>query len=70
MDEELINRIIKLKLDMTKKLIDQMPEKISSEIKDLGKTILKSINENIQEEMVQPCKKSKSADRLNHIKIE
>ena len=60
MDDELINRIVKLKLDVAEKLLDQMPEQMSSEIRNTGKEILKSINENVQETKEHPSEKSKS----------
>jgi len=70
MDDELINRIVKLKLDVAKKLLDQMPEKMSSEIRNTGKEILKSINENVQETKEHPSEKSNSSNQLNHVTIE
>ena len=70
MDDELINRIVKLKLDVAEKLLDQMPEQMSSEIRNTGKEILKSINENVQETKEHPSEKSKSSNQLNHVTIE
>jgi hypothetical protein len=70
MDEELISRIVNLKLDVAGKLINRMPEKMSLELRDMGRIILKCVNENVQEMKEHPSVKSKSSDQLSHVPIE
>ncbi|HWQ72878.1 MAG TPA: hypothetical protein VN370_11225 [Desulfitobacteriaceae bacterium] len=70
MDEEIIGRIIKLKLNMAEKLIGHLPEKAASQIKDLGKIILKSLNENVQDTKEHASEKSGALTHLNHVPIE
>lgn len=70
MDEKIISRIVSLKLDVAGKLIERMPEKISSELKDMGRVILKTVNENVQEAKEYPSEKAKSSDQLNHVPID
>jgi hypothetical protein len=70
MDEELIGKIIELKLNMAEKLIGYLPEEVSLQIKDIGKIILKSINENVQDTKEHSTEKPGTAAHLNHIPIE
>ncbi len=70
MDEELINKIVNLKLDIAEKLISRLPVKMSSELRDMGRGILKSVNENVQEKKENPSEKSKPSELLNHVPIE
>jgi hypothetical protein len=70
MDEELINKLIKYKLNAAGKIVDRMPEKVSAEIKDFGRVILESVNENVREMKEQPSEKTKPSDKLNHVPIE
>jgi hypothetical protein len=70
MDEELINKLIKYKLNAVGKIVDRMPEKMSAEIKDFGRVILESVNENVREMKEQPSKETKPSDKLNHVPIE
>jgi hypothetical protein len=70
MDDELINRIVKLKLDTAEKLLDRMPEKMSSELRNMCREILKSVNENVPKTKEHPTENSKSSDHLNHVSIE
>jgi hypothetical protein len=70
MDDELINRIVKLKLETAEKLLDRMPEKMSSEFRNMGRAILKSLNENSQEIKEHPPEKPKPSEQLNHVPIE
>lgn len=64
MDEELIRKLVKWKLDATDKLIDRLPARLSIEIKQFGRIFLESMTERAQEKNEQP------ANQLNHIQIE
>jgi len=70
MDERLIGRIISYKLNMAEKLLEHLPEKTSAQIKDMGKIILKSINENVQDTNEHSTEKSGPSTHLNQVPIE
>ena len=70
MDEEFIKRIVHLKLDAAERLISRLPEKMSLELREMGRVILKSVNENVKEKEEHPSGKSKPSDQLNHVPIE
>ncbi len=70
MDEERIGRIIGLKLNMAEKLFEHLPEKTSAQIKDMGKKILRSINENVRDTKEHSPEKSGTSTHLNHVPIE
>lgn len=70
MNEAFIKNIIQLKLTAAGKILDQLPPKMSDNLKNLGKTILDGINESSQKTKDQSISKSKSTDKLNNINIE
>jgi hypothetical protein len=70
MDVGFIGRIIKLKLNVAEKLLEHLPEKTSAQIKDMGKIILNSINENVQATKEHSTGKSGASTHLNHVTIE
>ncbi|MDD3705156.1 MAG: hypothetical protein PHC45_03700 [Clostridiaceae bacterium] len=69
MDEELIGKIIRIKLNMAEKLVERLPEKTSAQIKDLGKIILKSINDNVSSPKEHSVEKGEST-HMKHVPIE
>ena len=64
MNEELICKLVKWKLDATDKLIDRLPERLSMEIKQFGRIFLESVTERVQEKNEQPT------NPLNPVPIE
>ena len=64
MNEELIRKLVKWKLDATDKLIDRLPERLSMEIKQFGRIFLESVTERVQEKNEQPT------NPLNPVPIE
>jgi hypothetical protein len=54
----------------TEKILNHLPQKISNNLKNVSKTILKSINESLQEINDEPIKKVKPRGEINNIKIE
>ena len=64
MNETLVKNIVKYKLNAAEKLLDCLPSEISNSLKDLGRLMLKSINENSQELKEQPINKTKPGGRL------
>lgn len=70
MNEALIKKLIKHKLDLVNSIIDSLPEKISQDAKDLRKVILDSVNESFAEAEDQSAKKSKAENKLENVTIE
>ena len=70
MNETIIKEVIKFKLQAAETLVDCLPTKVSEEIKDLGRIILQSVNENMNLINENSSKKSKQSDKLNDIPIE
>ncbi len=60
MNEKIIKKLIRYKMNTAAKILDHLPSSISEEIKDTGRIILESINENYQEMKEQPPEKSKA----------
>jgi len=70
MNEELINKFVKYKINIAGKLVEHLPTKASAELKDLGRLIIESVNESVLEMKEQPTKKSTPSDKLNNVPIE
>lgn len=70
MNEELIKNIIKYKLTKADKILNQLPEEMSDNLRNLSKIILKSINESSQEIKDEPVKKREAKNGLKNIEIE
>lgn len=68
MNEILIKSLIKHKLDMVDLIVNSLPEKVSEEVKGLGRIILESVNESFREKKEQPGGKSKG--KLENVPIE
>ncbi|SKA77865.1 hypothetical protein SAMN05443428_10275 [Caloramator quimbayensis] len=68
MNETLIKKFIGYKLSTADKIINYLPLEVSKELRDLGRIILESLNENAQKIKEKPSVKSK--DKLNNITIE
>ncbi|QCX33124.1 hypothetical protein FDN13_05090 [Caloramator sp. E03] len=68
MNEKLIKKIIDYKLSAADTIINNLPSGVSKELRDLGRIILESLNENAQKIKEKPAGKSK--DKLNNITIE
>ena len=49
MDQELIKKIIQVKVEIADKVIDFLPEKAAHEVRNLGKIILSGLDESIKE---------------------
>ncbi len=69
MNEDLIRNIVKCKLWAAEKLMDHLPQEMSDSLRDLGRLILESINENCRELKGEPTDKARP-EGLNSIKIE
>lgn len=70
MNEILIKNIVKYKLTTAEKILNQLPQEISNNLRNLSNTILKSIIESSQEIKNEPINKRESKDGLKNIKIE
>jgi hypothetical protein len=70
MDEELIRKLVKYKLNAAGTIVDRLPLKMSSELKDLGRVILESIDESAREIKERPGEKPKPSDHLDNVPIE
>ncbi|MBL4934486.1 hypothetical protein JK636_01790 [Clostridium sp. YIM B02515] len=70
MNEALIKNIIKYKLTKADKILNQLPQEMSDNLRNLSKIVLKSINESSQEIKDEPVNKSKEKDGLKNIGIE
>lgn len=68
MNEALIKRVIKLKLNAAETLANQLPREISKEFKDFSRIVLEAVNESYQEFKEKP--KSLNSNKLNNISIE
>jgi hypothetical protein len=70
MNEILLKKIIKLKLNTAETVINQLPPEISKGFKEFGRIIFECVNEGFQETTENPSEKSKSSNKLNNISIE
>lgn len=70
MNEALIKNIIKYKLTTADKILNQLPQEMSDNLRNLSKIILESINESSQEIKDEPVNKRKSKNGLENIEIE
>ncbi|MGE5630900.1 MAG: hypothetical protein ACM3TR_07360 [Caulobacteraceae bacterium] len=70
MNEALIKKVIKYKMDIAGEIVDCLPLKVSEEIKNLGRIVIEGLNESFQEMKEQPPKKSGKPDKLNKVTIE
>lgn len=70
MNELIMKKLIKYKLNAAEAIVEHLPLEISKEIKVLGRVILESLNESSQEMNKQADKKSKPSDNLNNVIIE
>ncbi|MBC7961167.1 MAG: hypothetical protein H7X94_15005 [Vallitaleaceae bacterium] len=70
MNEVLVKKIIKYKLDRANALMDLLPAKVSEEVKSFGKVLLETMNENFSEEARNQTKPDKSPEGLHNVTIE
>ena len=70
MNETLIKKIVKLKIDAASKIIECLPSKMSEEIITLGKIALAGINESLREKEMKTIKVVKHSNVLNNINVE
>lgn len=70
MNEALIRELLKYKLNAADIIINSLPSKISGEIKNLGRVILESVNEGLNEMKEQPASEAKRSDKLDNVPIE
>lgn len=70
MNEALIKKLIKYKLDAASTIIDHLPPDMSEEIRSMGRVILENLNESVRGINEQPSKKSKPLDKLSNVQIE
>lgn len=68
MNEILIKELIKYKLKVVNTTIDYLPAEISEGLRNLGRIILESVNENSRE--TQTGKKTKDSNKLDNVPIE
>lgn len=70
MNEALIKNIIKYKLTTADRILNQLPQEMSNNLRNLSKIVLKSINESSQEIKNEPVKKREAKSGLKNIEIE
>jgi hypothetical protein len=70
MNEDFVKKVISYKLHAANALIDRLPSKASAELKDLGRIIAQSIDENMSETKEQATKKADSPNKPNSIPID
>ena len=66
MDQALIKMIVKTKVEIAGRIIDCLPEKAAKEIRDFGKLVLESIEEDLKER----DQGEKARGGINKIEIE
>ncbi len=70
MNEALIKNIIKYKLATADRILNQLPQEMSNNLRNLSKIVLKSINESSQEIKNEPVNKKEAKNGLKNIEIE
>jgi hypothetical protein len=70
MNEVLIKELIKLKLNAANKVVNNLPPKMSEEIKDFGRIVLEGVTESCNEIKAQPASKPKHPGKLENVTIE
>lgn len=70
MNEILINKLIRTKLDVGNEILKQLPSEKADEIRSLGKIVLKSLNEYVEQSKNDQSKPKHSAKKVKTIDIE
>ncbi|HWT27574.1 MAG TPA: hypothetical protein VN131_06510 [Mobilitalea sp.] len=70
MNEELVRRVVKYKLNAANNLIDKLPEDLQKDINSIRRVITECLNEIPSEPKEQSTEKKQSANQLNKINIE
>lgn len=71
MNESLVNKLVKCKLEAVNAIVDSLPEPLSGELKSLQQVVFQSIREFEQEQGGQTeGEKSKEAPGLKSISVE
>ncbi len=71
MNEDLIRKLIQVKLDIGQELLEHLPPGKADEIRDLGRIALKCLNEYSETNKKEYNKRSKSAsEKVKNIDIE
>lgn len=71
MNEILISKLIRTKLDVGNEILKQLPSEKADEIRSLGKIVLKSLNEYVEESKNDQSHQPKhSAKKVKAIDIE
>ncbi|MDF2597153.1 MAG: hypothetical protein K0R69_3494 [Clostridia bacterium] len=70
MNEALIKDLIKCKLNIVDSIINSLPEKVSEDVKNLGRIVLESVNDSCEEIKKQPLMKLKTENKLQSVPIE
>ncbi len=70
MNEVIIKELIRIKINAARAIVDNLPPGMSQEIKDLGRIILRSVNEISQETERRPAKGTEPSDKVTGVPIE
>ena len=69
MNEQLLKNIIKYKFNLANKFVDCLPEKASNEVKNMGKIILKSLEEALDNNEDQSVETKTDSNGLKNVPI-
>lgn len=70
MDDKLIKKLIKCKLNAAGAIIEHMPPELAKEIKNMGRAILEGLNESSLEMKEQGSGKTEPSNKLNNVPVE